>query len=439
MTRRQALTLSLLGLAPGGASALAQSGVGVSRTSLPGRAVLARLGLERGWYAMVPFGFGTERLLSLNLAEDLIFAQTTHANLHVYDAETGRYRWGVNLGEGSRDARPVSVNSDMAFVTNGRSMIALDRGTGRTVWTAKMEGSAIGATAATEERVMVGLANGKLVAFNVRDRTKADPPGRSAGTFAWTWQARGPIVARPIPAGKVVAFASEDSRVYVAADDPKTILWRYLTGGPITGSMSTHDTRTLIVPSTDGILYGIDLFTGETKWRMSTGAPLDREPVVEGDRVLAINRAGRVIIVDAVTGELLRAADTGARRFVAISQTRAYVQTTDNDLAIVDRTTGRVTSTPRDTRDRAGLDLRDHTLSFTNRLNDRMYFATPSGLVLCLREAGQAVPRSLRDPKAPPFGYLPPGGEPQTPPPPPPEEGEAGAAPAEGEAKPEDK
>ena len=71
----------------------------------------------------------------------------------------------------------------------------------------------------------------------------------------------------------------------------------------------------------------------------------------------------------------------------------------------------------------------------TNEQNDRMYFATPSGLVICLREIGQNQPRPLRDPKAPPFGHIPPEGIPTTPPAappaettPPPSEPAAGAA-----------
>ena len=49
-------------------------------------------------------------------------------------------------------------------------------------------------------------------------------------------------------------------------------------------------------------------------------------------------------------------------------------------------------------------------MGLTNNLNDRLYMATPSGLVICLREIGQLQPRPLRDPKQPPFGYIPPEG-----------------------------
>ena len=41
----------------------------------------------------------------------------------------------------------------------------------------------------------------------------------------------------------------------------------------------------------------------------------------------------------------------------------------------------------------AGLDLRELDLKIVNRFDDRLYFATPSGLIVCIRESGQINPR----------------------------------------------
>ena len=59
---------------------------------------------------------------------------------------------------------------------------------------------------------------------------------------------------------------------------------------------------------------------------------------------------------------------------------------------------------------RAGLNLRDYDLNIVNRFNDRLYFATPSGMIVCIRESGQVAPRPLKDPTAHPFGFVPPEG-----------------------------
>ena len=111
---------------------------------------------------------------------------------------------------------------------------------------------------------------------------------------------------------------------------------------------------------------------------------------------------------------------TQGGRLIAVSGTRVYLESHDEDLFIVDRATGRIVASPEATFHRAGLNLREYDLGPTNSLDDRLYFGTKSGLMICLREIGQFTPRPLRDPKAPSFGYVPPEGietKPAIPPP----------------------
>src|SRR5262249_28031790 len=78
---------------------------------------------------------------------------------------------------------------------------------------------------------------------------------------------------------------------------------------------------------------------------------------------------------------------------------------------------GQVVVDPGETLLRAGVNLREFELDFVNRFNDRLYFATKSGMIVCIRESAQVAPRPLKDPSARPFGYVPPDGIPVTPPP----------------------
>src|SRR5262249_32094648 len=110
-----------------------------------------------------------------------------------------------------------------------------------------------------------------------------------------------------------------------------------------------------------------------------------------------------------------------------------YLRSYNLDLFMVDRPTGRMVIDPSETHVRAGLNLRDYDLSIVNRFDDRIYFATPSGMIVCLREAAQPQPRPHRDPKSLPFGYVPPEGIKLTPPVAPAAEPGAEPAPAAGE------
>ena len=106
-------------------------------------------------------------------------------------------------------------------------------------------------------------------------------------------------------------------------------------------------------------------------------------------------------------GAIRWSSSIGGGRILAVGATRLYSETDDHDSsAILDRSTGKILAT-RKTHERAGLNLRDYSLAVTNRETDRLYFATSSGFILALREAGQASPDSSATPAPPKFGYLP--------------------------------
>ncbi|MHC5544155.1 PQQ-binding-like beta-propeller repeat protein, partial [Singulisphaera rosea] len=114
------------------------------------------------------------------------------------------------------------------------------------------------------------------------------------------------------------------------------------------------------------------------------------------------------------TGSPRWSTSTHGGRLLAASPSRLYLETHDDDLFIIERTTGRMVVDPRSSYQRAGLNLRDFNIGVTNDLNDRVYLATSSGLIIALREIGHTQPHLIRDPKAPPLGYIPPEGLPDT-------------------------
>jgi outer membrane protein assembly factor BamB len=410
MSRRLLLCFVVLCLS--GSSSRAQPSI--SRDDLPTRTALARLGLEKQWTTVAPIGAVNERLLRMNVDGGQLFLQTSLGHLHSYDAESGRYLWGTRLDEASQNPLPVSVNSSQVFVTNLRTLYCLDRGTGGLIWEKQLEDLPSTGTVADEDFVVVGLNKGKFVAYSTRDRTKEDPPGRSAGAFLWAWQTNARLEALPVLTPKVVAFGSEDHKVYVAIKAntfaESKLLYRFLAGGPIKARLGAFGNRTLIVPCGDFNVYAIDLFSGENRWTVSTGAPVDREPMVAGDEVIVLNARGRVMSIDGMTGSVRWDQQTNGHELIAVSPSRVYLTTLENRLIILDRGTGQVLADARDTAQRAGFDNRNLTMVFPNQINDRLYFASPSGVVVCLREIGHLQPTPLRDPSLPPFGTIPPDG-----------------------------
>ncbi|MDR3638292.1 MAG: PQQ-binding-like beta-propeller repeat protein [Isosphaeraceae bacterium] len=441
MIRRLSFACVLLVLGSGPA----QAQVPYGQHLVPTRSALARVGLERHWMAAVPL-YRTERVLAIGVADTLLFAQTNYGNLHAYDAESGQYLWTVDLGRPTGAASPASVNSYAVFITNANYLYALDRRSGRPIWTAELPALPTSPTACDEHRVMVGLQNGKVYAYmgRLQKIQVATPTGsreeiKPTPDIAWNWMTNGVVTGRPLPAGPVAAFGSSDSKVYVAQSEAPVMIYRFNAAGPVVAPLAGHGTRTLLIPSVDKNVYALDLWTAETKWIHSTGAPVETEPLVAGDDIYVVNSAGMLSSLDPNTGAARWIVPTHGGRLLSVGQSRVYLESENDDLFIVDRGTGQTVADPRTTFVRAGLNLREFTLGPTNRQNDRLYIGTPSGLLFAAREIGQLTPRLLRDPKAPPFGYVPPEGINLSPTPPPVKPGEAGTeAPAEtpGEEKP---
>ena len=410
-------------------SATAQAQMPFPRDLVPTRSALGRLGLERQWMTAVPLT-GTERLTEISMADTMVFAQTDYANFYAYDSETGRMLWGTNLGIRTGDIYPADANSKLVFLTNSNYLYALDRGTGRTVWTANLGSLPTSPVACDEDYVVVGLNTGLVKGFDLREHDHEgkiirDEDGKTKlATRAipiWNWQTNGSFTSRPLLAGKLVAFGAHDGKLYVALTEANTLLYRFASGGQITASMGSFGTRTMIIPSQDRNVYSVDLFTGTVNWTSPTGSSIVQQPLVSGDEVFVVNSGGMLMAIDIHGGKTLWSVSTHGGRLLSVSAGKVYLETHDDDLFIVDRTTGKTIAEPRATYQRAGLNLRPYELAVVNERNDRLYLGTKSGLVIGLREIGQSTPHLHRDPKEKPFGYIPPEGLPdtQTPPIPP--------------------
>jgi hypothetical protein len=303
-------------------------------------------------------------------------------------------------------------------VTNANLLHALDRKTGRPVWKFNLGTIPTSTPACDEDRLMVGLTSGKLTTMNLKI---TDSKGNTSILLrpleAWSRSTGGPILTRPMPAGMFTAFGSSDGKADLVESGDGNPLYRITTGGPIGEGLGTYGTRLLLVPSADNNLYGVDLLAAKVIWTFPSGAPIDQEPMVADEDVYTVNTAGNLSLIDPANGEPRWTRPTQGGRLAAVSGTKLYLRSYNLDLFVMDRKTGETLVDPGETHARIGLNLRDYDLDVVNRFHDRLYFATSSGLIVSLRETGHPRPRLLRDPKARPFGYVPPEGLKATPPP----------------------
>ncbi|WP_337177473.1 PQQ-binding-like beta-propeller repeat protein [Paludisphaera sp.] len=408
MSRRLALLWAPLLLCWAGPTAFAQSQA--SSVAVPSRAALARLGLERQWVTVAPVG-GSERVLRISRGQDYLFVQTNQGFIHAYDVETGRPVWSAQVGEHSSNAMPISQNSYAVFASSANVLTALDRHTGRTIWRHGLGSSPTSGTTADDDHVVVGMGTGMLRCFDLREEEGDRPVKiRSTPKLSWNLATGGAVRTRPLFGDRIVCFGSDDGRTYVSLKNEPTNLYRVSTGGPIGAELASHGTRSLLIPSADFNLYSVDVLTAKIQWVFPSGAPISQGPIVAQDSIFVINDRGDLSVLDPTSGEAKWTTATDHGKFLGVSPTKVYLLSPDNDLVVVARDSGKVLLDPAATFRRAGLDLREFTLSFPERFDDRLFLATQSGVILGLREVGATTPQPLQPPSDKPFGYVPPEG-----------------------------
>lgn len=408
MSRRLALVWAPLLLCWAGPTALAQSAS--SSVAVPSRTSLSRLGMERQWVTTAPLA-GSEQVLRISRGKDYLFVQTNHGMIHAYEAETGRPLWSTKVGEHAAKALPISQNSFAVFATSANVLTALDRQSGRVLWRFSLGSLPSSGTTADEDHVVVGMETGMLHCLDLKEeRGDETPKVRPTPKLAWNLTTGGRVVTRPVFGDRIVCFGSDDGQVYVHMKNEATPLYRVSTGGPIGRELATHGTRTLLIPSADANLYAVDVLTSKILWVHPSGSAMSQGPIVAQEEIFAINDAGSLSVLDPKSGEPRWTTATDHGKFLGVSPSRVYLLSQDNDLVVVARDSGKVLLDPAATFQRAGLNLREYTLSFPERFDDRLFLATPSGVLICLRETGATAPRLLRDPNAKPFAFVPPEG-----------------------------
>jgi outer membrane protein assembly factor BamB len=408
MSRRLALVLAPLLLGMAGPWLHAQSTS--PQDLVPKRTSLARLGLERHWLVVVPLA-GSEQVLKISRSADLFFVQTSHAMLHVYDAETGGHRWSAQLGEQISFARPVSSNSYAVFASCANMLHALDRNTGRPIWRADLGTIPTSGTACDDNHLIVGLNTGMINCYQLKQQQEKGPDKiQEKPVLAWNLRTGGEVRTLPLIGENICCLGSNDGRVFVNLTNEPTPLYRVKTGGAIGDELGTVGTRMLLVPSADYNLYAVDVLTTKMLWVFPSGAPIEQVPMVADDEIFVINKVGSLSSLDPKSGVPRWTTGAHSARLLGVSRSKVYLRSADNDLLVVDRANGQIVADPAATFQRAGLNLRELDLSFTNRYDDRLYVGSSSGVIVSLSEIGQTEPVRLRDAKVERFGHVPPEG-----------------------------
>ncbi len=157
-------------------------------------------------------------------------------------------------------------------------------------------------------------------------------------------------------------------------------------------------------PLVDGNLLAVDMASGggpvvKLIWRSNVGGAMNRKPYLTKDSVYQGGDTSGVARVDRKTGDVLWRTDDLADSILAVNDEVVYVRDKQGALHLYDK--NRADLVTKRAVQIGAIDLSGFTVPATNEQTDRLYLASDTGLLICLRD--KAAKYAVALPVAPPL------------------------------------
>ena len=209
-----------------------------------------------------------------------IFQLADDAVLVAVDKRTGRVIWTRRLGQLSASSPAVTANTVYVTILSsghpaspGR-VIALNSTNGAIRWWRGLPSPSESSPLIDRGRLFFGSQNGIVYALDDRD-----------GAVLWTYHAAGAVKASPTLSGGILYFGDYSGHVQAVSEQTGRALWVSSSEGALLGSGTFYSTAAVMygrvfLGNTDGRIYAYDQRTGALDWAVQTGAYVYASPAI---------------------------------------------------------------------------------------------------------------------------------------------------------------
>lgn len=389
----------------------------VAAQNVPSSGSLARIGLERAWVSQARVDPGRGRLTHLSVDERYVYAQASNGSLTAFDAETGNRHWVVQLGPPDRTTFAAVSNADLVLVVTGMTVFGVEKSSGHVVWTTKMPVSASTSAVVDDEYFYIGTSDGSVYAFNMAVVAYKEKTGRLPGTFnpstkevtspvgpvaasnIWMWRYRTGRSLRqpPMLTSNSVLLGDTSGQIYgISSGTPEDLggklMFQFQAGEGTAGSMLSRGS-TAFIATGDNRIVAVDSVKGQVLWRYSVGHKILGSPLMIGKTIYLAAVSEGLIAIDSETGTQVATPNgpwwvPNTTKMVGATKSTVFASDRQWNLIAADRETA---------QPKGQLALVPFKHRIPNDLNDRLYMASPEGLILCLREIGSEEPTFYRN------------------------------------------
>lgn len=352
---------------------------------LPTQQQLSRFGLERAWWNQATLNPARDKVRHISIDEETVYIISTSGVLTAFDSETGQKRWALTLGRYDQPSYPVVSNEKLAMVVVGSTLYAIEKKSGNTAWTLVLPGQTSTSPGVDENQVYVGGLDGSVYAFSLRKVRQLYQeqrlPDWSNEAIVWRASATAEITSPPVSYGRSVTFCSRDGSLYSIVASDKQLIFQLETDGPIIAPLA-YSGKMQYMASEDNTFFAINAQNGRIIWDFTSGLPIRRAPIVVANDLYLTPDRGGMFCLNATDGSR-RWWRPNLQSFVAVIGDAMFASDADGNLVRVLREDGGVTG---------ALPMRVFTERVANDRTDRIYMATETGLVICLRQRNELIP-----------------------------------------------
>ena len=379
MTRLTTTLAALTLLTIASSSAFAQG------KTLPTSRMLAGFGLERAWWSQATLDLRQDTVRHIVLDEQSLYVQSSGGIISAFDSETGQKRWAVQLGRHNLPSQACVSNADKVLAIVGTTMYALDKIDGELIWKLALPNSPSTSPSVDNRRIYYGTLDGSVYAYDLKKIEELHNdnllPQWTSVALLWRYKSAGEITTQAISNDLTLNFASRDNSLYALTAADRTLQWQFETDRPVSAPLG-HSPGFVYLASEDFNVFCIKQDTGSVRWQFVAGLPIRKEVRVIGDNVYVFPHRGGLYCVSRISGER-RWWRPHMEDFVGATKNLLFVSDTQGQIAVL---------ASKDGAQIGSLPLKDFSVRYGNELTDRIYIATETGLVVCIREQNKEFP-----------------------------------------------
>jgi outer membrane protein assembly factor BamB len=322
---------------------------------------------------------------------------------HLAYAGGGGTAWTASVARVDRRERltssPIVYQGQVIVMDTAGSLAAYSLSGGGRAWSANLRpegerGGGYGGGIAADGGVLVAATPFRKV-YGVDPRS---------GGILWTADMNAPARSAPTVANGRAFVVSADNVLHGFDISDGSSLWTFTGSGSQAGILGNASPavvgNSVIVPYSTGELIAFNVETGEPQWfdaltgasRFTTVSGLNdviARPVVYEGVVYAISVSGRMIAVNARTGERLWAQNVASAHTPAVAGNSIFVTTLNGDVVALDRANGKLRWRQSLSGEGQGADLAGPLLA-----GGRLWVGTSDGRMITLNPSDGSVASS---------------------------------------------